>query len=789
MLLMFEFWEFAAEQSSEETPAETIVFMTTIILVGENERKLTVTRDQASSPRVTRKDRGWGMERILANAQTTSYRKGGAFAANVRWRARPSLPTTASSSPRTVMQILNSFRTSAGIAVGLMLWACSPWALAQSQDAAFEQWVELYGQRLPKQVADCSADKIEPVVKASEMVEQWAAYLARYDGVTDGAQILARVDRLIAAKQQVDKALEETLAMRTEFLPASGGNGGNGEGSLDKDGIRCWLKTMSNLIDLSGRLKLQLSEAVNFAAFRVAADPTLRERLVELCIRRNSDIGAAVVGLLILPPPPNAPEGVTALSEANRARILQLIASTGERSQLPRLAELIRDPQTPLNLVVQAVDTIRQVGLPQDLRPSELADKDYARPPITADEVYGLLEGVPASKLAPEMASLRQELLDWLDHRRKHGLEGDSYRLGHFDVRPGDWLLMRNPSPYNLFTDLNPGLFTHVGVAAIEVGSDGKRRMVIVDLPERGSSIPAENVENYLRDTLHFVFLRHRDEKVGAAMGARAASIIGNESSFDLNFRTDRVLDLKGKPLDGVAIKTYCAGLLLLCALETPLDREEFFPVPEGARAGNTADNIQKLGLSIGKDFISPTGTLFSPSMLIAGRVTPLYEPTREVEEMVFDHFSYGLEHKVFTPSPDLYQALRVKMAEAAEQNPLLAEALRKQENIGREMDLVTAAKTQAVVETLDDIAYGHSELFTKARFAVTCGDLANLPALGYSEDQISEFRKLREQHQDLYQRFLDRNLTPRELRVALVKYYGNRGKQQLDERFFNEKQ
>ncbi len=663
----------------------------------------------------------------------------------------------------------------------LLICVLSGTLAAQTQDAAFEQWVSVYGDRLPKAASDCTEDRIQPMRKASEMVEQWAAYLARFEGAAQGEQVLTHVDRLIAAKQRVDELLEETLAMRTQFVSSSGG-----ESRYDKDAIRCWLKTMSNLIDLSGRLKLQLSEAVNYAAFRVAADPTLRERLVELCIRRNSEVGASVVGLLVLPPPPSAPAGVTPVSEANRARILELIAKTGERSQIPRLAQLLRDPQTPLNLVVQAVDTMRKIGLPQDLRPSELEDEEYDRPPITADEAHGLLEGVPASKLSPDMAALRKELLAWLDQLRKHGLEGDTYRLGHFEVKAGDWLLMRNPSPYNLFTDLNPGLFTHVGVATIEEGADGKRRMVIVDLPERGSQIPAENVENYLRDTLHYMFLRHNDEPVSQIMADRAASIIGNDSSFDLNFRTDRVLNLKGKPLDGVAIKTYCAGLLLLCAQETPLVREAFFPIGEGARPGNTAENLQKLGLSIGKDFISPTGSLFSRQMKVSGRVTPLYEPTREVEEMVFDHFSHGLEHKEFTPSPDLYQSLRVKMAEAAEKNPALAEALRQQENIGREMDLVTAAKTQAVVETLDDIAYSHSDLFTDARFAVTCGDLKNLPALGYTEEQIARYRKLRETHQDLLQRFNDRNLTPRELRIALVKHYGEQGKAQLDERFFS---
>ena len=128
-----------------------------------------------------------------------------------------------------------------------------------------------------------------------------------------------------------------------------------------------------------------------------------------------------------------------------------------------------------------------------------------------------------------------------------------------------------------------------------------------------------------------------------------------------------------------------------------------------------------------------------------------------------------------------------MKVAEAAEKNPALAEALRKQENIGKEMDLVTAAKTQAVVETLDDIAYGHSDLFLKARFAITCGDFERLPALGYSEEQINEYRKLRERHQDLHQRFLDRTLMARDLRVALVKYYGNLGKEELDRRFFRQ--
>ena len=106
----------------------------------------------------------------------------------------------------------------------------------------------------------------------------------------------------------------------------------------------------------------------------------------------------------------------------------------------------------------------------------------------------------------------RGELLSWLDERRRAGLIERQYRLGAILVQPGDWLLMRNPSPYNLFTDLSPGLFTHVGVLALETGPDGKRRMVVVDLPERGTEMPATNVEIFVQRTMHFVVLRHDDE-------------------------------------------------------------------------------------------------------------------------------------------------------------------------------------------------------------------------------------------------------------------------------------
>ncbi len=79
--------------------------------------------------------------------------------------------------------------------------------------------------------------------------------------------------------------------------------------------------------------------------------------------------------------------------------------------------------------------------------------------------------------------------------------------------------------------------------------------------------MPATSVEVYLRRTLHYVFLRHDDPQAARKMGETAAAVIGNPTEFDLNFRTSRVIELKGKPLTGEKICTYCAGLLVpLCA-------------------------------------------------------------------------------------------------------------------------------------------------------------------------------------------------------------------------------
>jgi hypothetical protein len=395
------------------------------------------------------------------------------------------------------------------------------------------------------------------------------------------------------------------------------------------------------------------------------------------------------------------------------------------------------------------------------------------------------MAAVDASRLDSPWRAPHAELLAWLDRHHRQGVGGDTYQLGSVKIRAGDWLLMRNPSPYNLFTDLSPGLFTHVGVVTVVRGQDGQRRFVIVDLPERGSSIGAVTVDTFVKRTLDYVLLRHADPEVCRKMAQVARDIIGNESKFDLTFRTDGIERLRGQPLEGKRIEGYCAGLLLLCAQETDLPRNEFWPIPEHPAGGQTLENLARLDISMARDFLSPTGPLFSPQMQLVGRREPMYPPTRQIEQAVYDHFAGRMRHDQLVPSRDWFQQLRLQLAEMAKDNPALSGVLANAAGVNRNMNLVAAAKLGAVVETLDEIAYGASGQFLAARDAIRAGPIQRPRRSGLSPDRLASIARYRQTHSQLFAQWQSGQLSPRALRVALVDYYITLGCRELDQRFF----
>lgn len=659
------------------------------------------------------------------------------------------------------------------VALSLLLVLYAGQARAATPAESLRLWLAELNRATPHQPAEFSPPSNQRLAKAAEAVELWCIQLAQ-PAATNGQPLLEVVGQLLSAKNAVDRLLDDTLEVRRQFAALP-------DDAARHDALCAYLRAVTQLTDLSGRLRYLQVDALSAALPRLVARPADARRLLDRLLEQRSSVGAFLAAQLCWA----TPEGIPAprIEPAVQEKVLQLIAATGESSVLPLLVGVVERAQQSPELAIAAAETIRSLGLPQEPWPEPR--ESLPPPPTTPRKLRQALGHIAASQLRGDWARRHAELSRWLDTLAREGLTESSYRIGSFDVRPGDWLLMRNPSPYNQFTDLTPGLFTHVGVVTLARGSDGIQRMVLVDLPERGSRIPAANVETYLLRSLNYCFLRHADASTAAAMGKAAGEVIGNESVFDLNFRLDGILGLRGQPLPGKKIETYCAGLLLLCALQTSAPREEFFPIGEHPAGGRTLENLAKLGLSMDNDFISPTGAMFSTRLQLVGRREPMYDPRREVEEAVFDHFAHLLATQTLVPAPDLFQSLRLKVAEASRGNALLAEALARAARVNAQTDLVSAAKAAAVVETLDEIAFGASRDFLEARESLLDVPAAELARDGEPADEVAVVEQFQRRHAALYKSARQGKRSSRQLRLELVKYYSDSGKRELERRFF----
>jgi hypothetical protein len=633
---------------------------------------------------------------------------------------------------------------------------------AQSRPAPQTPYTALQAL-VPSSPEQLSGVDLERLRAAARNVDDYTFRATQPARDASAAQLLSAVRTSLDVKRFVDELLDGVLKLRTGVVADD-----RGIDDTVRRSARGWLRTAHTLIDLSARLRYLQNDVVRTARERLS-DSASRERLADLYLEYRSTVGATQsIGDL-----------ATHQSPAYQEKLLRLVARSGQTSLLPDVLEYVADERHSAPMRLFAAEIVRALGVPQPPRPDPA--EELPEPAVTPAELYDLVAALDTTALDETGRTRRDELLQWLDIRRQKGVVDDAYRIGSFEVRPGDWLLMRNPSPYNLFTDLSPGLFTHVGVVAAETGADGIRRFVVVDVPERGSRVPAVNVEIYLERTLHYFFLRDDDEAAARAMGDAAAAVIDNPSQFDLNFRNDRVLPLGKKPLDGVKIHTYCAGLLLLCALQTDVDRQEYFPITERQADGYTVENVAKMGLSLGADFISPSGPLFSRRLKIVGRREAMYDPRRDVEEAVFDHFAACLMDRKLAANGSWFHDLQLQLAQASQGNPLLAQALAAAAGVSTETDLVSAAKAALVVETLDEVAQGASRDLETARAAVR----GVSPSAAVPPVDGRRIPTLRARHADLISALSAGRMSPRDVRLALVRYYVAVGKAEIERRFF----
>lgn len=597
-----------------------------------------------------------------------------------------------------------------------------------------------------------------------------------YPPETEGSpELLQRVTRLEAQKARVDLLLKRAYEKRVEIAA-------HDFGAARDRALTNYLQRTLALIDLAGRINADAATLARTAVTKAAAQPAPRAVLLAFYDKNASAHGAIAFAPHLVDPAPNNPNR-KALSAAEKLKVIDLIGRSGRLEAIPLLTEVLNLAEDSPEVLLRAVDAVRALGVPQDPRPGQGAD--VPEPPVLASEVLELLKFLPPEALSQEQAKHRKALVDEFTALASKGLSKASYRLGSVDVQPGDWILTYNPSPYNLFTNLSPGLYTHVGVVALEAGVDGKRRMVVVEVLEHDKIVLSTNVDAYVDGVTRYALLRSDDAAAAEKMAQVAASIIGNPAEFDLTFQTKNIERYKGQKLKGVKIKSYCAGIPLLCAQETSQPRSYFFPIEEHPAGAYLQENLERLGMSIGEDFVTPTGPLFSANMQLVGWKAPVHDAQKEIEERVFDHFALSLIERPLTPNPDLYQSLRLRMARAAQGNPLLAQAMAAAAGVHADMDLVAGAKAAAVVETLDEIAYTQSGAYRDVFGALGPGTPAELARLGRSPQEIQAITAMRNRVPELWTQVSTGKMTRGALKAYLVEHYTKTGRTAIDSRFF----
>ncbi|MDG2207411.1 MAG: hypothetical protein P8K78_05860 [Pirellulales bacterium] len=605
-------------------------------------------------------------------------------------------------------------------------------------------------------------------------VESWVVAQSTFESDATNADLLSLVRRILDVDININRALSQLYRQRAEFVAIE-------DQEIRTEAARSFLGCTTALIKLSGRIRYYTVDFFSEVGYEIESEPEDYDKLLDLYLEQRHAVGAltSLNYLLGTIADPTLPQ----LSDHLKGKILQLARVARDVRLLPLLAQILREENVGPELLIFVADTIRHIGVPQDAQ--DLGDQSVTPPIITAAKISSYLSRLEPIDLSESDRKRRADLIAWLDQRDQTGVEEEDYRFGLAVVRAGDWLLMKNPSPYNRFTNLHPGLYTHAGVVTTEVGEDGRRRFVVVDLPEIGNVIPATPVDKFVERTLDFVILRHENSGVSGTMGRIANSIIGNNSKFDLNFETDAIKSLKGTDLKGKRIEGYCAGLLLLCAQETDRPLENFFPLDEHPAKGNTLSNLAKLDVSMPNHFLSPTGPLFSPDTVVVYRCQTMYSPRRQIEQEIYDHFARQMRQGTLNPSLTWFEAMRLQLAEAAEKTPTLRSALTKATGINQNIDLVAAAKLGAVVQSLDAIAQEASREYSNTRNAFRLAAFDTLEDGTAGDKEFEGIVRRRRRHADLFVRWEAGIVTPRDLRIELVDYYIEEGCHRLDDRFF----
>ncbi len=175
-----------------------------------------------------------------------------------------------------------------------------------------DPWLKRFHETVPQTAEEFGTVDVDALNKAADAVEQWVFLWGRVAAGQMPNEQVNIMARLLDAKQFVDRELENVLATRTRFATLPADNGRHAA-------LQGYLTTASKLVELSGRLRYDMVDILDDTADRLADQPGLRERLIEMLSKKQSSVGALVLAVDLIDPAPSelAENGATGAPQIN----------------------------------------------------------------------------------------------------------------------------------------------------------------------------------------------------------------------------------------------------------------------------------------------------------------------------------------------------------------------------------------------------------------------------------------------------------------------------------------
>ena len=193
---------------------------------------------------------------------------------------------------------------------------------------------ERFADAGPRQVFDCDAPHLRAVDELADALELWAARLIWTQDELGSAEILQRIEQLVMAKKRVDVCLRERVSLRKSFAAVESSPSRRAQ-------LRHYLRIVSRTIDLSGRLRYLIRDAIDSATYVLESTPTSFHQLIDLLTRHRVQTGAEVLAYVLFDPLPGA--GSHPFPDETKERVLRLIDAVHVPSSMADLCSVCRN--------------------------------------------------------------------------------------------------------------------------------------------------------------------------------------------------------------------------------------------------------------------------------------------------------------------------------------------------------------------------------------------------------------------------------------------------------------